>query len=527
MSRLRDKLFGVPSGVSALGGRFRTAHHAASLDDARLSSWLPAAGSADADMLPELGILTPRARDLARNSGLAGGYIQTAKDNIIGHQLRLNAIPDYLLLGRDKDWARTWSKQVEAEFRTWADTTECDAAHTQTLWGLARVALAAALMNGDHVTLPKWLPQNGARWATRLQNIESDRLSTPPREAANPQLRGGVEIDGNGAPVAYWIQQQHPGDRYGLTGSWEPPEWVRVPAFTAWGRRRVIHLHDKERPGQTRGAPVFTRVLREFRVSSEYVGNELHASAANALIAAFLETDMSQEAVSGLFGDSGAEMMAQYQDPQSYLSQIYSRFNRKKLDSGLIMPLPPGTRLSSFDTARPNVNFGEFMGHVSRYIAAGLNVPYELLMKDFTQSNYSSARAALLEAWRYFLSYRRTFTELFLAPIYALWFEEAVNRGSIDAPDYYDNPYAYLRARWTFAGRGWVDPVKEAVAAQTRIESGLSTLEAECAEQGHDWEELADQQAVEREYRAALNLPDPYATAGRGFAPTNDQQVAA
>jgi len=127
-------------------------------------------------------------------------------------------------------------------------------------------------------------------------------------------------------------------------------------------------------------------------------------------------------------------------------------------------------------------------------------------MKDFSKTNYSSARAALLEAWRYFLGRRAWLVRYWINPIYELWMEEAVNNGAIDAPDYYGNRYAYLRARWIFAGRGWVDPVKEAEAAGTRMNYGLSTLEAECAEQGLDYEEVMEQRAYERKKMTEMGL---------------------
>jgi hypothetical protein len=41
-----------------------TAHNAVDRVDARMSSWLPYPGSADADLLNDLPIITPRARDL-------------------------------------------------------------------------------------------------------------------------------------------------------------------------------------------------------------------------------------------------------------------------------------------------------------------------------------------------------------------------------------------------------------------------------------------------------------------------------
>ncbi|MGY6214979.1 phage portal protein [Methylolobus aquaticus] len=466
-----------------------TAHNAAALDEAKIAAWAPLPGSADADLLDELAVITPRARDLARNNGVASGAMQTLTDNIVGAQLRLSATIDYRLLGRDKAWAREVGNVIEGEFRTWSDSTECDAARTLPLLGLTTQALRGTLLNSDALALPLWRPRPMARWATRLMVIEADRLSTPPGLVSDPRIRGGVEVDDDGAPVAYHIQKQHPGDRYGL-GFRGPEEWERIPAFTEWGRRRVIHLHDKERAEQSRGKPILTAVMADFKLSGNYLGAELHAAVANALVAGFLESDLSPDAVADLFGaDANGD----------YWKDVAQKYNRKKMESGLFMTLPVGTRMSGFTPGRPNTAFDGFMTSVLRHIAAGLNIPYELLMKDFSKTNYSSARASMLEAWRYFLGRRRWLVDYWLSPIYELWLEEAINLGRvpITPAEYYANPFAWRRCRWIFAGRGWVDPVKEIEAAQLRIQSGLSTHEMECAEQGLDWEEVFEQRAAE------------------------------
>ena len=474
-----------------------TAHIAADKTDARLAAWVPPAGSADADLLDELSTITPRARDLSRNNPLGAAAKQTYADNIIGSQLRLSALPRYRLLDWDKDQSSEWANLTEDQFSTWAETTECDAARTQTLLSLTVQALTGAMMNGDAIAVFHWLPRQGSVWSTRIQAVESDRLATPPWLMHDASVRGGVKIDNYGAPLGYWILKHHPGDAnaQGLTP--DRNQWTYVPAFTGWGRRRVIHLFDKERSGQNRGKSVFTSVMREFRVAGEYMGAELHAAVINAMIAAFLETDLDQQSVSEMFGN----------DPEgTYWKSVSEKWNRKKLETGMIQTLPMGTKLSGYDPNRPNTAFDGFMESVMRHIAAGLNLPYELLLKDFSKTNYSSARAALLEAWRYFQSRRKWLSEQWLNPIYETWMEEAINIGKVEAPGYYDNRFAYCRCRWVFSGRGWVDPVKEANAAKIRMESGLSTLEQECAEQGMDWEEVLDQRAREKSKMKELGL---------------------
>lgn len=475
--------------------------------DHAFTFWNPGLGSADADLLSDLPQLTARSRDLGRNNGLMAGALQTYRDNIVGAVLRLSATPDYRLLGLTLEQARAWGNTTESRFRSWADTTECDAQRTSTLLGIAQQALTGAMLNGDALVLPMWMPRPGARWSTRLLVVESDRLSTPPWLSANPSVRAGIESDEYGAPVAYHIQRHHPGDLCGSyavhTGGFQ--QWERIPAFSAWGRRRVIHLHDKDRSGQSRGKPLVSAVLRDFKMAGDYSSNELQASVANSLVAAFLESDLSQTASEALFGDRPREVWNESLDEaRGSLTSL------RHLKPGAVIPLPVGARMSSYAPSRPNVAFEAFMHAVLRHIAAGMNLSYELLLKDFSNTNYSSARATLLEVWRYFNGRRRWLTDVLLRPVYELWLEEAINAGEVLAPGFYQNTYAWCRARFIFGGRGWVDPVKEAQAAAMRIEAGTSTLEIECAEQGLDYEEVLDQLSIEARMRAE-----------RGLAPVN------
>lgn len=497
-----------------------TAHVAASRDDARLAAWVPSPGSADADLLNELTTITSRARDLARNHPIGAGVRQTLNDNIVGSQLRLSSQPKYRMLGWDKDAASEWANAVEDQFSTWAETAECDAARTQTLLGLTLQALSGALVNGDAVALMMWLPRRDGQWSTRLQMIEADRLATPPWLTNDFTVRGGVKIDDYGAPLGYWIMKRHPGERIGFASPADMNNWLFVPAFTSWGRRRVIHLFDKERAGQSRGKSVFAAVMREFKMAGEYLGSELHAAVANALIAAFLESDLDPQSVAELFGTDQNEAT-------SYWKTVSEKWNRKKMESGLMFTLPVGTRLSSHNTTRPNVAFDGFMESVMRHMAAGLNLPYELVLKDFSKTNYSSARAALLEAWRYFLSRRRWLKEQWLDPIYEAWMEEAVNIGRVEAPNYYDNRFAYTNCRWIMSGRGFVDPVKEASGSQIKMSIGISTQEDECAEQGKDYQEVQDQRIRElkeaSEKAAAAGLPPEAAYYVAGYIPSQVQ----
>jgi len=474
------------------------AFQAASQSHPDLRRWYPFPGSADSDLLPELGRISSRSRDLDRNHGIASGARQTHLDNILGCGLRLSAKPNWKVLGKDRKWAEEWGNNVEAWWQTWWNTTTCDVAESLTGDGLATQSFNGAWMNGDALTLPLWMPERGYRFATCLQNVESDRLSNPNGRPNSDTLRGGIEISKYGKPLAYFIRNSHPGEVFFSSQTFGIYKWERIPAVTDWGRKRVIHLHDKERTAQSRGIPALAAVMRQFKVLGDFTNAELKAAAANALVAMVIESSIEQEGIVNLLS-SDAEAMKKY-------TEGLSINNRSAIDyqGAMILPVPMGTKVSSVSPGRPSTSFEPFVTTLLRHIGAGLNIPYELLLKDFSKTNYSSARAALNEAWRFFKVRRKWLASYWYAPVYALWLEEAVNAGIVEAPGFYENWEAYCRCFWIGDGRGYVDPLKEQQASRGRMEDCTSTLELECAEQGLDWQENMQQQARELQFKKEL-----------------------
>lgn len=486
---------------------------AASSSHPDVRNWWPSSGSADADLLPEQGTMMRRSRDLARNHGVAGGAQQTTLDNVLGCGLWLSPAPNYVALGRDRAWAIEFRKIVRAKWRNYAETTRCDAGESLTLDGLATQCFGGAWINGDGVALPLWMPTPGYPAATRIQVIESDRLSNPNGSPDSATLRGGIKINQFGAPQGYWVRNAHPGDKW-----WDGDQmgtWTYIPAKTAWGRRRFIHLHDKgARGGQSRGIPALASVLPQFKVLGDYQRAELKAAVVNAMVAMITESSIGQEGLVELLS-SNTDALTKYVDGLNQRGRSALDFN-----AGQILPLMLGEKVSGFSPARPSTAYEPFVTTVFRHIATGLNMPYEVLMKDFSKTNYSSARAALLEAWRYFMGRRNWLSIGFYQPVYELWLEEMVNAGEIEAPGFYENFDAYARARWIGPGRGWVDPVKEIQAAGMRMDLLISTLEDECAEQGKDWLDVVEQAHEEQELLGKLGLTRQSVLAkGTGGAP--------
>lgn len=73
----------------------------------------------------------------------------------------------------------------------------------------------------------------------------------------------------------------------------------------------------------------------------------------------------------------------------------------------------------------------------------------------------------------------------FCQPVYEEWLTEAILKGRIEAPGFFDDPAfraAWCGAEWYGDAQGQLDPLKEAEAAKLRVEEGFSTREREAAE---------------------------------------------
>ena len=68
-----------------------------------------------------------------------------------------------------------------------------------------------------------------------------------------------------------------------------------------------------------------------------------------------------------------------------------------QLDGARIPVLHPNTKLNLQQLGQPSGTGSEYEQSLLRHIAAGLGVSYEQFSRDYTKTNYSSARASMNE----------------------------------------------------------------------------------------------------------------------------------
>ncbi len=476
-SMARKKMELINSGYSNYG---------ASTTKKSLLGWLSRGGSPKEDIADNIQTLRERSRDLYMGSPIAASALKTTRTNVVGAGLKVKPQVNASFLGITEEECSKLEEQIEIEFTLWADTKNCDVERLNNFYELQQLVFLSWLMNGDAFALMPTIKRRGEIYDLRILLIESDRVCNKNYNSNTDTMQEGVETNELGEIVAYHICSKHP-----LSTSYtKPPEWTRVEAYgEKTGRPNILHLMESERIGQKRGVPILAPVIESLKQLSRYTEAELMAAVVSGMFTVFIESQAPTSDDSMLGSGIPYDDQVDSENEESY-----------ELGNGNIVELAEGEKANTASPGRPNVAFDGFVNSVCRQIGAALEIPTELLLKQFTAS-YSASRGALLEAWKMFRMRREWMASDFCQPIYEEWMCEAVAKGRINAPGFFNNPLikkAYCNALWNGPSPGQLDPVKEVDAATKRIEQCFSTRAKETTElTGSDFYKNAKQRIRE------------------------------
>lgn len=532
-----DALVGTPTKDMAFGG----AYDGAARFDKNISTWMPPLQSADADLLPDKELLDARSRDVARNDAYVQGGATTHKDGIVGALYALNAKPNVEVLGSadgffTEEWATNFQKEAEALFTIWAESPRkwVDASGQNTFTSLIRLTTGVYTFAGEAIAAVEWINERGRDFKTAIQMIDTDRLMQPITAQMNPLIRGGIKHDRRGRHLSYFIRVEHPNDYRSLTFTGNSPfAYKEVKAEKPWGRKQVIYIREQLRVDQTRAISEIVSALKEIHITRKFRDVTLQNAVVNAMYAASIESDLPPEAVysqlgSGNIGQSVADYASAF---LGAVSEYVGSSKHMKLDGVKVPHLFPGTKFKLHPAGNPGGVGQDFEAGLLRYIAASLNISYEELARDFTKTNYSSARAAMALTWRFMQSRKKLVADEMANAIYRLWLEEAINMGRLKTFPaakagmlYTDGVLnlmfdALSSCDWIGAARGQIDELKETQAAVLRIKYGLSTHEDELQRLGKDYRRVYAQlqrEMNEREERGIVLYEDNSVNAASG-----------
>lgn len=425
-------------------------------NDRRSGGWVAANSSANTEILPQLSILRNRSRELVRNNPYAAKAMRVLASNRIGTGI--------IATIKDKQIASLWNKWVKV----------CDADWQYDFNGIQRLIAMTEAESGECLIRFRYRKMSdGLPVPVQLQILEPDFIDTTKNENLKNKgwIQNGIEFSPIGERVAYWLFNQHPGESITNT----IVKSSRIPASD------IIHFFDRKRPGQMRGVPILAPIMMTANDLNEFVEATLVRKAAEACIAAVVETDDENRSIGN--------------------ESIDDQMRIEELAPGMVQYLSPGEKLTF---TNPSASQGD-IGYVAdrlHAIAAGIGITYEQLTGDLSQVNYSSIRAGTLdfrreiEQWQWL-----NFVPSFLNTVIEKFLETAFAAGLIPSTD--------IEYDWTTPRFDWVDPMKDVQGEQLELSMGLKTWSEAVRARGFNPDLLFEELKAEREKFKSAGMDYP------------------
>ena len=436
------------------------------------ADWVPMHGTGESLNAPSRDKARAKARHLERNSELVNSILNAFTRNVVGKGFNLQVRTE------NQDWNNT----VEQYWAEWSRPGNCDVTGRLSLNEILRMIIKRKIVDGG-ILLLKTYEEDKSGIYYRLQLVEVDSLKSPGtiESATGNPIVNGIEVNSYGRPLKYYIEKQSADLRFSS-------EIECVDAD------RVIYLAELNRPTEIREMTPLARVLNDVKDVEDFFEAVGFKQKINAALAVFITSDKD------VTPTVGRSIVRQNNDGQQKIG--------KRIDSGSITELPPGKDVKTLVPSGQSSELADFNLAVNRRIGAGHGLSYEMMSRDVSQVNYSSARQNMLEDWKTFEMEQNYLIEHFLDFVFEDVIVAAYLAGRLPgAPkDFMQNRPKYLKHEFLGQGLPWIDPLKEAQANQVMLATGQTTLKDIYAKKGKDWEAEYAQIAIEAEMAKELGL---------------------
>lgn len=400
-----------------------------------------------------------RARDLERNSDIMNAAIGAFKRNIVGGGYHIQA----------KTGDTELNDEIERAWKKWCKKQNCDVTGTQSFNQIIRMAVERKKVDGGILFVKRYTKEGFVPF--QLQMIEVDELDlnqTTPKKSGN-KVVGGIEYNSYNKPQGYYIKQYEL-DGYSMT---EP---VFIEA------KDVIFYFTKKRPSQLREMSDMAATIPRIRDLNEFMVAVSVKERIAACLSVFIKKVLP---TTGIGRGNGTDARTSYEG--------------KTITPGMIKEMNAGDEIQVVNPTGQAADATSFTKLQQRLVGAGLGVSYEATSRDMSESNYSSARQALIEDELTFKEDKEQLIEI-LDEIYETFVISLALAGKINVKGFWGNKEEYLAHEWVQEPKPWIDPAKESKANETALMSGQKTFKQIAAESGKDWRTQIDDMAEVIEY---------------------------
>jgi capsid protein len=161
-----------------------------------------------------------------------------------------------------------------------------------------------------------------------------------------------------------------------------------------------------------------------------------------------------------------------------------------ELEYALMFHARPGEKIEGIDHNIPGKNFGESLRLFLRLLGLPLGLPLEIVLLDWTNSNYSQSRAVLEQAFQSFIKWQNKLDGFYYTPVFEWRLENWKRSGLLG--NRREIPYSWIKPSFP-----WIDQLKECQAKGMMIDRALMTHAEACKSRGQDREEVVESREKE------------------------------
>lgn len=431
-----------------------------------------------------------RARDLERNSDIMNSVTGAYKRNVFGagYRLRANSGDDAL------------NHELERLWKIWCKKQNCDVTGTQSFNAMMRMAIRRKKIDGGIILLKRYTSDGLIPFKLQALEVDELDLSAMATHKKENKVVGGIEYNPYNRPVGYYIKQ------YSIDGFTEKsPVYIEA--------KDVIFFYTKTRPSQIREMSDMSPTISRIRDANEFMRAVSVKERILACLSVFIERDLPPSGV-----NHGRGITAAGTGGEQY------NYQGKTLTPGMIQYLNQGDKVQAVVPSGQATDATAYLKQEIRLVGAGQGLSYETTSRDMSESNYSSARQGMIEDDLTYVDDKDQLMEM-MDEIYETFIISLVLAGKVEIMDFWTGKEIYMEHTWIQAPKRWIDPLKEANANKTALNTGQKTWGDLASENGKDWKEQIDEMAEILEYGNSKGIDMGGVIFGKNETPTADKNA--
>ena len=480
--------------------------YGASVNSKSLAGLNSISSTATMDLLARQ-ILVSHSRQLVISNGVAAAAIDRYVNGVVGQGITYVPPETSAFIGELYSiLAPVMAKRLSVA----SQCCELDGQHEMTFSQLQTLVIENMLLSGEVFLVRK---PGSIAWTA----IEADRCISPyymcPSVTENivggvfklinvetgNRIVDGVEIDGEGHEVAYWILKEAVEKPIAVM----PEQIERIPAEDPeTGLPICLHVYRPTRPACWRGIPLLAPVIEQLYQMSAYLQSEQDAASLQASLYGFMVSEKptvdetapelpsrldelvpvvdDDEDDSDGDGEGGSDepeetrpFSVSYKG-QDAVDSVYHPVS-KPMTSGTFTHLKPGEDVKFLQSTHPNSNFPAFWAATTEIVASAVGLPAEVLKLSFN-SSYSASRAALLTAYDKYAQVRSHFLQKFVRPVIQCFVYETLGEyGMGEDEKQYISKAMSTEAEFRVPRMPCIDQRQELEAYKLALEMGILT----------------------------------------------------